>query len=81
MSYLDRLNQQEEKSELVYENSVDEIYELITEAANDTHIMLENLYPKIEAVLSTPRGDRIFKNLVGRFMDRRKSSSRTRCKY
>lgn len=70
MSYLDRLNQQEEKSELVYENSVDEIYELITEAANDTHIMLENLYPKIEAVLSTPQGDRIFKNLVGRFMDR-----------
>lgn len=35
-----------------------------------THIMVENIYPKVEEVLSTPVGDRRFKQLVGNFIDR-----------
>ena len=59
----------------------DEIFEysygnfLITEAnsnakAADTFIMKNNLYPRVEAVLNTPVGDRRFKELVGRYIDR-----------
>ena len=44
--------------------------ELILESATDTHIMKENLYPKVADVLSTPLGDRKFKQMVGSFMDR-----------
>lgn len=44
--------------------------EIVTEASADSHIIIEKLYPKIEAVLSTPQGDRKFKQLVGQFMDR-----------
>lgn len=51
-----------------------------TEAKSDgnavianSYIIMENLYPKIEKVLSTPQGDRQFKLLVGEFMDRNQS--------
>lgn len=44
--------------------------DIINEASTDSHIILENLYPRIEAVLSKPEGDRKFKHLVGQYMDR-----------
>jgi hypothetical protein len=44
--------------------------DIINEASADSHIILENLYPRIEAVLSKPEGDRKFKHLVGQYMDR-----------
>lgn len=49
------------------------------EAVNteSTYIMKENLYPKIEAVLSTSIGDRKFKQLVGNFMDRNSTKLHT----
>lgn len=36
----------------------------------DSHIIVEEIYPKIQDVLSTPQGDRKFKMLVGKYMDR-----------
>ena len=51
--------------------SVDDSFDLsMFEAATDTHIMMEELYPKVSDVLSTPLGDRKFKQMVGSFMDR-----------
>lgn len=46
--------------------------DLLLEATSDktSHVMIENLYPKISDVLSTPVGDRKFKQYVGEFMDR-----------
>ena len=44
--------------------------EYLMEAANDTHYTIDEIYPKVEEVLSTPNGDRQFKKLVGTFMDR-----------
>ena len=35
-----------------------------------SYIIVNNLYPKINSVLSTPQGDRKFKQLVGQFMDK-----------
>ena len=44
---------------------------LILEAsAQITYIAKEKIYPKVEAVLSTPQGDKKFKQLVGQYMDR-----------
>lgn len=39
-------------------------------ANENTYIIKENLYPKIAEVLSTPIGDRKFKQIVGSYMDR-----------
>lgn len=56
-------------AELMYNKEQEaEIY--LTEAASDSHIMIEKLYPKIAAVLGTTQGDRKFKQLVGQYMDR-----------
>lgn len=51
-------------------SDIDEVNDLFTEASEDSHLILQNLYPKIEAVLNTPQGDRMFKQLVGQYMDR-----------
>ena len=52
----------------------DNIYEFvdnfIIEASTDSRIIVEKLYPKIDAVLSTSQGDKKFKQLVGNYMDR-----------
>lgn len=44
--------------------------EYIIEGSIETHLIVTNIYPRIEAVLSTPQGDRKFKQLVGSYMDR-----------
>lgn len=44
--------------------------EYITEESIDTHLIITNIYPRIESVLSTSQGDRKFKQLVGGYMDR-----------
>ena len=46
--------------------------ELMIEASTTTssHIIIDKIYPSIESVLSTPYGDRKFKQLVGNYMDR-----------
>lgn len=44
---------------------------IITEASNvKSFIIKEQLYPKIAEVLNTPIGDKKFKQLIGKFMDR-----------
>lgn len=43
---------------------------IFLEDAPKTYIAVERLYPKVEAVLSTPRGDAMFKRLVGSFIDK-----------
>lgn len=45
---------------------------LLLEATNEvvTTIIKDRLYPKISEVLSTPSGDRKFKQLVGQYMDK-----------
>lgn len=44
--------------------------ELNTSKVKTTYIMRDNLYPKIEAALSTNVGDRKFKQLAGNFLDK-----------
>lgn len=46
------------------------INDIFIEASVDTHIIVENLYPRIASILDTPLGDRKFKQLVGAFMDK-----------
>lgn len=45
---------------------------LFTEATSDmdTHIIRDELYPIIEKVLLTPQGDRLFKNAVGKYINK-----------
>ena len=50
---------------------------LFNEAASDTHIIIEKLYPRVEEILSTPQEDRKFKQLVGQYMDRNSQKLRT----
>lgn len=53
------------------EDSFDDFYlSLILEAAGDTYITRDTLYPQVAKILSTPVGDRKFKQLVGNFIDR-----------
>ena len=47
---------------------IDDIF-LEAEQLN-SHIIVENLYPKISTILDTPQGDRKFKQLVGQYMDK-----------
>lgn len=63
MNYINKLLEKEE-SYVLYE---DDIYLM---ESGQSHIIIENLYPKIESVLNTPQGDRMFKRLVGEFMDK-----------
>ena len=52
----------------------------IKEAENATYngyIMRDNLYPIISNILSTPQGDRKFKQLVGSYMDRNSTKLHT----
>lgn len=65
MSYINKLLKREEEY-ILYENT-DEMY--LTETTQ-SHIIIENVYPKIDAVLNTPQGDKKFKRIVGEFMDR-----------
>ena len=53
-------------------NDMDDELNLFLEASSkiSSYIMRDNLFPKIDAVLSTPVGDRKFKQLVGNFLDR-----------
>ena len=64
---------------LFMEGVTDDISELeiFNEATSDTHIIVEKLYPKISSVLSTPQGDRKFKQLIGQYMDRNSQKLRT----
>lgn len=43
---------------------------IITEASGNTYIVRDTIYPKVEAVLSTPAGDRKYRNLVQKFIDK-----------
>lgn len=53
------------------EYDISDIDEYILEAADSkTYILRDAIYPGIEAVLKTPSGDRQFKSLVERFIDR-----------
>lgn len=47
-------------------------YRLLEEATNDvvTTICKDKLYPKVEAILKTPVGDKKFKQIVGKYMDK-----------
>jgi len=40
------------------------------EATNNTHIIIEEIYPRVEEVLSTPNGDKLFKKTVEEFVNR-----------
>ena len=51
--------------------------EIFLEAAGDSYIIKNKLYPIIEAKLSTPIGDRKFKDIVGRFIDRNNDRLKT----
>lgn len=58
---------------MTFNDLFNDIYSSMMQEAtsnNDTHIIKEKLYPKINAILSTPVGDRKFKQLVGMFMDK-----------
>lgn len=58
-------------TEKMFDDIIDDLYGVFVEANNpDSHIMLQNLYPKIEEVLNTTVGDRKFKQLVGNYIDR-----------
>lgn len=50
---------------------------LAMEAASDTYIMKEHLYPKIAAILDTPSGDKKFKQLIGNYMDKHNEALHT----
>lgn len=53
-------------------------YDVMMEAtAITSYIMKEKLFPQIDAVLSTPVGDRKFKQLVGNFLDKNNSKLHT----
>ena len=52
--------------------------ELMTEASGgDSKIILSNIYPNVEKVLSTPDGDRKFKQIIGSFIDRNSAKLHT----
>ena len=51
--------------------------DLILEAASNTHIILDALYPQINTVLSNEIMDRKFKQLIGNFIDKNNSKLRT----
>lgn len=55
-----------------YLNIDDMFYSLFTEAVSteETTLIMDAIYPRIENVLNTPHGDRKFKDLVGGFIDR-----------
>lgn len=55
-------------------NKLDLFIENVTEL---TYVTKEELYPKIEAVLSQPQGTRKFNELVGKFIDRNSAKLRT----
>lgn len=56
---------------MIYDDFYSFVDDLFLEAEkSDSHIMIEKLYPKIDAVLKTPQGDKKFKQLVGQYMDR-----------
>ena len=53
-------------------------YDYFLEATDkNNYIMKTNLYPKIEKILSTPMGDRKFKQICGNYMDRNSSKLHT----
>lgn len=65
-----------------YEKIYDEMdtmnFCLILEASSQiTYMAKEKIYPKVEAVLSTPQGDKKFKQLVGQYMDKNSAKLHT----
>lgn len=58
--------------EFCIEDPFGEVDEFYLEASDDsnTHIILEEIYPNIEEVLSTREGDKLFKRYVEDFVDR-----------
>ena len=54
------------------ERELNIFYNTFTEATNDadTYIIRDELYPIVEKVLSTPQGDRLFKNAVGKYINK-----------
>lgn len=67
-----------ESTNEIYE-SFDDYLDYILEAADKpkTHYCITELYPKIESVLSTVVGDRKFKDLVGKYIDRNSAKLHT----
>lgn len=59
-------------SESYLSEELSDLFDEILLEANDSdsHICMERLYPKVEKLLSTPVGDKKFKQLVGKFMDK-----------
>lgn len=47
-----------------------DVESFLTESSANTYIIKDAIYPKVEAVLSTPTGDRKFRNLVQKFIDK-----------
>ena len=58
----------------MYDNDI--IY--VNEAASDSHIIRDMLYPKIEKVLSTPAGYNEFKKISNNYVDRNTEKLQTR---
>ncbi len=71
----------DENIEYLYERTDctedEEIYSFILEDAKPTYIIKNNLYPKVEAVLSTSSGDRQFQQIIGSFIDRNSNKLHT----
>ena len=40
------------------------------EAANSSYLFRDNIYPNVEAVLSTPQGNKDFREMVRKYIDR-----------
>ena len=54
----------------LFENIMNINETVMTEASGNTYIVRDTIYPKVEAVLSTPAGDRKYRNLVQKFIDK-----------
>ena len=64
------LHENEEEMESTFESSNDYLEIYLEANTVVTHNLLTEIYPKIEEVLSTPAGDKKFKQLVETFVDR-----------
>lgn len=52
-------------------DALDELrFMVMLEAATDSKLILDSIYPKVEKVLSTPNGDRQFRTIIGTFIDK-----------
>lgn len=68
----------EQMNDIIEELSgIDSEINLFLESDLNSYIIKENLYPKVEQVLSTSIGDRKFKQIVGSYMDRNSTKLHT----